>query len=68
MRFKYLNVIDGVLVVSVFIYMIIFEGSEREFFFFVVIKVMEKNVMKYIIVYLLLDIDRLILFSLFNLS
>ena len=68
MRFKYPNVIDGALAASAPIYMTTFEGSEREFFFSAVTKVMEKNVMKHTIVYSLLDTDRLIFFSLPNSS
>ena len=41
MRFKYPNVIDAALAASAPIYMITFTGSEREFFFPAVTKVMD---------------------------
>ena len=39
MRFKYPNVIDAALAASAPIYMVTFEGSEREFFFSAVTQV-----------------------------
>ena len=39
MRFKYPNVIDAALAASAPIYMLTFEGSEREFFFSAVTEV-----------------------------
>lgn len=41
MRFKYPNVIDAALAASAPIYMIAFKGSEREFFFSAVTKVIK---------------------------
>ena len=39
MRFKYPNVIDAALAASAPIYMVTFQGTEREFFFSAVTKV-----------------------------
>ena len=39
MRFKYPNVIDAALAASAPIYLVTFEGSEREFFFSAVTQV-----------------------------
>lgn len=44
MRFKYPNVIDAALAASAPIYIATFEGSDREFFFSAVTKVVPLNI------------------------